>query len=771
LSFPTNGKSDFRQEIFKFDTSFTENWTAYYRLQLDKIPTTDANSLFSSGSGLPGVSTTSTNSPGRAHTVRSTYVATPKFIIEGGYTFGYGAILSQNVGLLALDRSPITPTLPYANQRDRVPTISGNGFSNLQSFGPYDNFSWKQNFSGSVTWIFGNHTTKHGVIYSMYRKNENALAGNNEGIYSGFNTPGGTAVVLATGVTGTLNTVRQQWANFLQGTNVSFTQASFDYTADLRQKTFEAFAQDEWRVRPNLTLYYGVRYSFFGSPYDRNGRLSNFVPELFDANQAPLVTGAGARIADAGKNFCNGMIVNSQNYITGPDAFKCTPISSPYGKFVVDAPKTDFAPRVGLAWDPFGKGETSIRTGYGIYHDQVLNGTLLQQIGLNPPYQQTCTVTGVNIANPVPGGNCTVASSTTVNSVRAIQADWKTPYLQHWSFDVQQQFGKNTVVTGGYYGSKGVNLIGAFELNELPPGYAISRGPTGCAVGASTTPTAPCQVAGTAILSSANTTILDQIRPYRGYRSINIVQPRFNSTYHSLQIFGQHRMSSDSQINLAYTYSKNYTDNQTDRSTAPQNSYDIGADWGRATFDRRHILTGNFVYMLPFFKKTGGIVGLLLGGWELDGIATYQTGLPFTVVTSSLDPAGLGLIPALIAGARPNILCEPNGSGAHTQQQWFNTACFQPNPTTATNINFPNTVGTSPRGIIEGPATRRIDFVLSKNFNFTESMSLRLRGEVFNAFNWTNFNTLSLNVTAANFGQVLTARDPRTFQFGAKFYW
>ncbi|MEZ5425331.1 MAG: TonB-dependent receptor [Pyrinomonadaceae bacterium] len=767
LSFPTRNIADFRQEIFKFDTSFTEKWSVYYRFQNDRIPTQDANSLFSSGSGLPGVSLTETNSPGRTHTFQSTYVASPNVIIEGSYRFGYGAILSNNIGLLALANSPITPALPYSNQRDRVPTISGAGFSNLQGFGPYDNFSWKQNFSGSLAWVKGNHTLKFGAIYSLYRKNENALAGNNEGVFSGFNTPGATTNVLATGVSGSLNQSRQLWANFLQGTNVSLTQASFDYTGDLRQKTFEWYAQDEWRLRRNLTLYFGVRYSFFGAPFDKNGRLTNFVPELWQASAAPLVTGSGARIAAAGKNFCNGIIANTQNYTTGPSNFNCTPTPSPWGKFVVDAPKKDFAPRVGLAWDPFGKGETSIRAGYGIYHDQVLNGTLLQQIGINPPYQQTCSVTGVRLDTPVPGGNCTVAASTTVASLRAIQGDWQTPYLQHWSLDFQQQLTKNTLVTVGYYGSRGVHLIGAFELNELAPGVALN---SMCAVGASTTPTVPCLNAGSAFFSSANTTIIDQIRPYRGFRSINIIQPRYNSNYHSLQVFAQHRFSGNSQLNLAYTWAKNLTDNQTDRSTAPQNSSDVGGDYGRAQLDRRHVLVFNYIYELPFFRNQKGFAGKLLGGWEIQGIATYQTGLPFTITTSGFDPAGLGFIPALVAGGRPNLLCNPNTGGAQTQQQWFNTDCFSRNPlSSATNI--PNVVGSSPRGVVNGPSLRRVDFTVSKNFRFNETMSLQLRGEAFNVFNITNFNTLSTNVTSASFGQVLTARDPRTIQLGAKFYW
>jgi hypothetical protein len=762
LNFPAINKADFQQEIIKVDHNFTKNWSAYYRYQRDSIPTLDANSLFSSGSGLPGVATTETDSPGRTHTAQTTYVLNPRMILEGRYVYSYGAILSRNVGLLALENSPITLPLPYAVTRDRVPTISGNGFSALQGFGPYDNFSDKHGWSGSFTWIKGSHTMKFGAMYSLYRKNENALAGNNEGIFSGFNTPGAASALIAPGG----NTAQQQFANFLLGTNVTFTQASFDYTADLRQKTFEWYAQDEWRIRNNLTLYMGVRYSFFGSPWDRNGRLTNFVPELFDPNAAPLVTGAGNRVAAAGKNFCNGLIANTQNYTTGPSNFNCTPIPSPWGKFIMDAPKNDFAPRVGFAWDPFGTGRTAIRTGYGIYHEQILNGIMLQHIGLNPPYQQTCTVTGVSLDNPVPGGNCTVAASTLAPNIRGIQTDWKTPYMQHWSLDFQRQLTDKTLVTVGYYGSKGTNLIGAFELNEIRPGVAIN---SLCATGASTTPTVQCQTPGTGFLAANR--ILDQLRPYRGYQSLNIVQPRYDSNYHSLQISGQQRFSGSSQINVAYTWSKNLTNNLTDRSSAPQNSYDIESEWGRAALDRRHIFSLNYVYELPFFRDQQGFVGKVLGGWQASGIISYSTGLPFTVTTSNFDPAGVGLISALIAGGRPNLLCDPNQNAPHTQQQYFNTSCFQPNPTTATNMNIPNILGTSPRSVLHGPSTRRVDFTLSRNFRFSETMRLQLRGEAFNVFNWTNFRGLSTNVTATNFGQVISVRDPRTLQFGAKFYW
>jgi hypothetical protein len=781
--------SDFQQEIIKIDHSFSDKWAMFYRYQRDEIPTIDGNSLFSNGTGLPDVATTSTNSPGRATTIQSTYAFKPNVIVEARYNYGYGAILSENIGLLSLNNFVAPITLPFVNQRDRNPSISGalsttivNGFTSLSSFGPYDNFSDKHNWTGTLTWIFGSHTTKFGAVYSKYRKNENALAGFNEGRFTAFPS------TVASGVANsTLNQNLQRFANFLVGNATTFEQASFDYTADLRQITLEGFAQDEWRFRRNLTLYYGVRYSFFGSPWDKNGRLSNFVPELFNSANAPQVTGAGNRISGVSGvntgNWCNGLIVNTQNFITGPASFNCNPTPSPWGKFVVNAGKTDFAPRVGLAWDPFGKGTTSIRMGYGIYHEQILNGIFLQNIGVNPPYQQTASITGnIRLDNPAAG----VAVAATVPSLRAVQSDWETPYMQHWSLDVQHQLGKNTLFTVGYFGSKGTNLIGVTELNEVAPGRAAS---SQCAVNTAYYAQTPaptlvtCQPAGYAFRNTAAATgnpngsavdllILDQIRPYKGYRGIAIIEPRYNSNYHSLQVSGQHRLSGSSQVNVAYTWSKNLTDNQTDRSTSPQNTYNSKLEYGRATLDRRHVFTVNYVYELPWFDKQQGFVGKVLGGIQFSGIGTYQTGLPFTVTTSNLDYAGLGLINTNPA-ARPNLLCDPNENAPHTDAQWFNVSCFQLNPSnTATGLQ--NTVGTAPRGVVFGPRTFRIDLTTSKNIRIGESMRLQLRWEIFNILNTTNFRGFSsLNVTTApglgGFGAIGSVRDPRTMQFAAKF--
>jgi len=791
LVFPAQNIANFRQEIIRLDHGFSNNLSVYYRYEHDKIPTVDVNSLFSSGAGLPGVSTSATDSPGRTHTAQVTYVASPSLVIVGRWTYGYGAILSNTTGSMAVNNSPITPPLAYARTRDFVPTVSGNGFSTLTTFGDYNNFSYKHNFGGDVTLTKGTHTLKFGGTYSYYRKNENALSGNNAGGFSGFLNTVPTSVVQSSvlapnAATQETNATRranfQNFANFLLGTNVAFTQSHFDYTADLRQFTIESYAQDEWRLRRNLTVYYGVRHSYFSSPYDTFGRLSNFDPRLFNPALAPQVTGAGNRVVGTG-NFCNGMTVNEQGYATA--ANNCTPIASPYGKYIVKAPKKDFAPRFGIAWDPFGKGTTSVRLGYGIYYDQILNGWYEQIIGTNPPYQETFTVsnggsgsvaTTPRLDQPVPTGIPVVAgASVTALSVRGIQPNWKDPYMQHWSVEVQRLLGSKTVISAGYFGSKGTHLIGGFELNEIRPGVALN---SQCVANGSAstlqTPgvvTVPCQVAGTYFGGSAggvSSNILDQIRPFRGYRSITMITPQFNSNYHSLQVMGQRRFGGASQINVAYTWSKNLTDNISDRSDAPSNSYNIRLDRGRATLDRNHVFTANYIYEIPFFSKRHDFVGNALGGWEISGLATLQSGLWYTI-TTNFDADGLGNVPALIAGNRSNVLCNPNSGGAHTFESWFNIACFEKTPTAPPVANV---VGNSGRGVVLGPPTKRFDFSLFKNIRIGEKVKFQLRAEAFNVFNHTNFRNLSttskIAVTSATFGQIIAVRDPRTIQFGAK---
>jgi hypothetical protein len=765
LFFPTRGVFNFRQELIRLDHRFSNKLSAYYRFENDSIPTIEPFGLFG-GSSLPFVATTKTNSPGRTHIGRATWSRSASSIFEFGASYSFGDVPSQIIGLVNYKNSPdvvaALPAFPFPVTRGKVPTISGNGFSSISSFGPYSDFSYNKSFFGTYTKIWGSHTMKFGGNFAWIRKHENSIQppDANEGSYGAVSSsptrPAGTTAQY------------QLWANFLLGNFQTFNQTQFDITADIRSRSIEAFGQDEWRFRSNITLYYGMRFSRYQSPWSGDGRLTNFDPFVFNPATAFQVFGNGNRVANSGDPF-DGLVVNSQNPVPGMTV-------SPYGKSITRTPN-NFAPRVGIAWDPFKKGTTSVRAGYGIYFDQVSFNPWETITSTNPPFQNKVSVTSATLDNPT-GGSAVV--SLAPQRVYGIDPNWKTPYVQHWSLDIQHQFGAKTLVTAGYYGSRGVHLTGLVDINLLPAGYALNLGATACAptIGSTTAKSVPCQPQGYIFTASGagSTTdplkpgegILNQIRPYRGYDDVRYLQTAFDSNYHSLQVTAQHRFTQSSQINMAYTWSKNMTDAQNEFSTAPQNTYDLRAEYARAIFDRRHIFNTNYVYEVPYYSDQKRFQGKLLGGWQLSGIFYFYTGLGFSPSTSSSDPAGLGLLGNSPSGARPNLVCDPN-SIPHSLPPglWFDKTCLV-NPTT-------NAVGNAGRNTIQGPSTTRLDATLAKNIRFSESKSLQLRWEVFNVFNHTNFTTfLSTSAaasSAASVGKINigAARDPRTMQLAAKF--
>src|ERR1051325_10856701 len=361
LNFPTRGIFNFRQELIRIDHRFNDKLSAYYRFENDTIPTIEPGGLFNGTAVAPFVATTQTNSPGRTHVGHVTWVQSPTTVWDMGASYSYGAVPSVVTGLLNYANSPDivarTPAFPFPVTRGRVPTITGNGFSTLGTFGPYINFSNNKSVFATLSKVFGAHTTKYGLNYAKLRKYENSLGGTNEATYG--------AVSSTPAKPGASTTNSQQlWANFLLGNFQTFTQNQFDITADLRSSSIEAFAQDEWRFKPTITISYGVRFSRYGQPWDGNGRLTNFDPKGFDLSQAfqilahPGFGDDGTRIAGTGNPF-DGLIVNSQNAVAGIKV-------SPFGKSIARTPN-NFAPRIGIAWDPFKKGTTSVRAGYGLY--------------------------------------------------------------------------------------------------------------------------------------------------------------------------------------------------------------------------------------------------------------------------------------------------------------------------------------------------------------------------------------------------------------------
>ncbi len=724
LSVPLRGVFNARQEIIRIDHNFGPRLALSGRFLHDAIPTIEPGGLFTNNFS-PGVATTQTNSPGRSLVIRGTTSFSSALYNEAAWAWTRGGIFSKPTGLAAKANSPdIKPNLVYPGNTERVPTIAfTGGLTSVSSYGPYKNFSYNHSISDNVTKVAGRHTLKFGAQMYIYRKNENQLA-DNAGGFTITNTPRPAANV----------TAQQSWAYFLLGYVSTYSQVSQDLTADLRSKSYEAYLQDDIKVRSNLTVNVGLRYSNFRQPTDAGGLLTNFMPSRFDPAKAFQMDPAnGNRIANTGDPF-NGVIQGGKN--------------SPFGDKVARENNRNFAPRLGVAWDPFGTGTTSVRAGYGVFFDATLVGAFETNIGTNPTAAFTSlSISNTRLDNPSAGSPVV---SLAPASLRLWDPNYKDPYVQQWSLDIQRQFMTDTTVSAGYVGTKGTHLIGIADINQVAPGTAAAAG----------------LVPAGGYITSGIRPRLNVFRPYRGYNAINAIMSAFNSNYHALQTSFTKRFSKAGNAGAAYTWSKNLTDNGSDRSNAPQNTYNWHAEYGRASLDRRHVLTASYVYPLPFLENARGPLRHVLGGWELSGIFTYNSGLPLTV-TSSLgnDPGGLGSVnnAASAAGVRPDMIGDPNsGSDIRTISKWFNTAAFAEVPVGA------NRPGNGGRGILDAPGIVRWDFSVFKQFPLNEHIRFQLRGEAFNILNHANFNAPTTALGNANFGRILGARDPRQIQIAAK---
>jgi hypothetical protein len=531
-------------------------------------------------------------------------------------------------------------------------------------------------------------------------------------------------------------------------------QAPLDLTADTRQNLWEFYGQDEWRAASNLTLTYGLRYSYFQTPYDGAKKLTSFDPSRYNPANAPRLTSSGSLIPGTGDPL-NGIIVGGG--------------SSPYGGSVTRQDKTNFAPRLGIAWDPFRKGLTSIRAGYGLFYDSVAAGLIEDNVFNNPPFLGNADFGGGVFISNLTG--LAAGQSTIPPSLWTTDTHWKTPYSQQWDFDVQHNLGHGFLLDAGYVGNKGTHLVGVIDINQAAPGAALAAGIVrpGEILGCPFNPATQTNTLGGCSTSSAPRK-LNRIRPFVGYGTIGEISPQFISNYHSLQTSLQKSLTGNSTVNVAYTWSHALTDNQTDRSSGIQNSSCIRCDYGRSALDRRHVFTANYVYDLPWRKSQQGFAGHLLGGYEITGIVTVNSGLPLTVFTlrGNGDPAAIGVNTAgapnngRAATPRPNQVGDPNSGGAKTWDQFFNTAAFA-------NVTTGGVAGNESRGAVTGPGLWRYDMALIKNTKLAESAHLQFRVEAFNIFNHANFSTIGTTLgTKSTFGKVLNTRDPRIIQLALK---
>ena len=737
------GVFNYREELVRADHVVNSKVSVMGRLVYDHIPTKEPFGLFGPQSRVPGVASNATNSPGHQWMGRVTWQIAPSVFNETGYAFSYGAIVSDPTGSLARSKSPDVANaikLPYPAQLNRIPNLLfDDGLNDLAGFGEYRDYNRNHNVFDNLSWNRGRHAMKFGFGFHHYQKKENA-AGDNAGNleFDSTNLPAGGIAR------------EQDFANFLLGfVSSDFSQSPTDITADTRQNLWEFYGQDEFRIASNLSITFGLRYSLFRTPYDGANKLTTFDPSVYSAAKAPTLTSTGRLVLGTGDPL-NGIIVGGVN--------------SPYGDAITRQDKKNFAPRLGVAWDPFKKGRTSVRAGYGIFYDSVAAGLIEDNVFNNPPFLGSAEFGGgVFLSNL---SSLAASASTIPPSLWSTDPRWHTPYSQQWNLDVQQSVGRGWLFDVGYVGNKGTHLVGVIDINQVGPGAALAAGIV-----------LPGQILGcnatNSNLGSCSTSsaarLLNRIRPFVGYGTIGQISPRFYSNYNSLQLSAEKRFTSNSAVNFFYTWSHALTDNQSDRSTGIQNSSCPVCDYGRATLDRRHVFTGNYIYELPWQRSQRGFAGHLLGGYEFSGILTINSGLPFTVFLARTqgDPAAVGVNTSgapnngAVATPRPNQIGDPN-NGPKTFDQFFNIAAFA-------KVTVGGASGNERRGAVNGPGLWRYDMALLKNTRIRESVNLQFRAEGFNLFNHTNFQTVGTTLTTTStFGHVTAVRDPRILQLALK---
>ena len=740
---PYSELNNYRQDIIRLDQNVGNKVRLFARYMEDVVPQNSPFSLWG-GSNYPGVETTSINAPGRNLVINETTSINPRVVNEVQFVDAWGAINSVLTNALADSpsfTSKLTNNTAYKDPYGRAPNVSIVGYTGLgNGSAPYFERNIDRSLFDNLSMQRGNHTIRVGFISMWMQKTENASAGAASFSFSSANNG------------------NDPFANFLLGQADAYSQPDKDTIPHLRYTNFEAYVQDDWKATRRLTLNLGVRYSYFPSPTDSNNTMLNFDPFLFNAANAPTIdpntgtmTGPGANAA----TYANGLIFPKGAACAAAQAVPAPLVTcSPWGSRVNPPSNNNWGPRLGVAYDPLGNGKWAVRAGYGIFYDRTLNGIWEQNAFDDPPLVQTTTILNTstssnNLFDAPLAGSAAGAPTGPVGVVATGTPAFKPPYYMDYNLSVQHEVMPNTVLEVGYVGTKGTHLLGDVDLNQ---------------------PTVTTRLANPYVFENA-------IAPYLGYAGITSRSTVFTSNYNSLQVSLNHRMSRGLSVGVAYTWSKFLTTNSNDRGTGASDTYNLGLDYGPSFLNTPQMFVMNYVYDLPFYKNEHSLAGYLLGGWELSGIVSIQSGQsqtvtqyndPWQLVTTNvatpncstppcpLYPGGIGIGPSTIY-PRADQIGDPHGS--KSVLKYFNTAAF---------VDAVGHFGTSRPGAFLGPGYQIWDTSLMKNISFGERASLQLRLETFNTFNHGNPSSIDTGVDDSTFGQVLGWHDPRTLQIGAK---
>jgi hypothetical protein len=643
-------------------------------------------------SGIAGFLSNVTQPSGQG-TLQETHIFNSHLVnhIAAGYTrlvidvtpLEYGLNLAAKIGLIGANTNPFSSSMPDISTADM--TEVGN------SFLPDVNGENTWQLNDTIAYVHGAHEMKFGASMIW-----------NDFSFLQLADPQGT---LDFGGTYTNNPLDGSGgdaiAEILLGLPDSEGKSVFiDGVPDVSYREFGGFAQDQWRVRPRLTLNFGLRYDLFTPPVEKYNRQSDFNP----------ATGT--------------ILLAGQNGIS---------------RGIIDLRKNDFSPRVGFAYTLTPK--TVLRAAYGLFFfNEQGTGSSARLFIANPFDAEgatSCSSTEpcLNLQTdgilPISQLLTTAGQPTSVYIPKADQ----TSNVQQWNMTWEREVAPNTVIRAAYVASKGDHLFIALNENVAVPGPG---------------PVAPR-------------------RPYPDFAKISTWEPRGPSSYNSFQLSAEKRYGHGLWFEAAYTYSKSLDNGGGGNSSIGesriniQNPKDVRADYGLSSFDYRNRFTLAHSFDIPvgrghhILSTAGAATQAVLGGWQLQGIATLQSGTTLTPQLASAT-ANTGTF------TRPNRICNGNFPASQRSiNEWFDLACF---------VNPPvYEFGNSGRNIIIGPGLTTYDLGLHKDFALTEKMGLTFRGEFFNIFNTPNFNLPDRSIGVSSSGTINSViSNAREIQFALRLH-
>jgi hypothetical protein len=695
-----------RQENIRVDYKVAPTWSLMGRYTQDHWEQPYPSTLgFWGDDRYPSVES-SWNQPGYQATIKLTKLFGGTAVNDFQLAYAANRIniirAGENPALNDAVVSAFTPFFPlsqkFAGRKIGYPIFFGGlgpgaNSDDLQTIAPWENNQELYILRDDFSKVFSNHTFKVGFLASNNRKNE--LVNPSSGENAQF-----SGVVSGDTGNGVFNAL---WA----GRIWSFDELETNPRALTRWHDIEFYFGDTWKLRRNITLEYGVRWSLLRHPYDAKDRIASFVPSFY--NPALADDACNGILLPPGTNFCQ-----AAGFGGG---------TARLNRSLKEQNNHAIAPRLGIAWDPFGDGRTSIRGGAGqFFQRERLNNYL--SMAANAPFSLTASGTRTLDVAPAPGSLAASGSPS-----YGISADDHLPNTWQWNLTVERELFRNSKLELGYVGNRGTHLLQFVDLNQVPASRRLNFALT------EDSSLRPFGAGGFGFIGGAN---------WSG-----------SSNYHALQTLFRTRELRVLDAQFAYTWSKSLADTDiTNSGNVSQASLMLDPNnprlnYGPTNINRPHNFTSNIVYHAPRLEGQNPLVRNVFGNWELAAIQSYATGTSLTVYTGRNAEGALGGISGTGTNqdnVRPNIVPgEPcRARNPALKHQWLN-----PNRWTVNGMQL-GKFGNAPKGDCLGPGIANTDFSVYKNFQLTEKVGMQFRMEFFNLFNKVQFLGNSGDATFLN---------------------